>query len=283
MSAAGIPCYGANEASRLFSRSTTVVAFAMILPTMQREEILDAIRDYAKRHDGIAPGIVAFTAECGLKPSHIVGRHWARWSDAVAEAGLVPLTLQQRRSDDETLRYLATLLRDLGHLPTKSELRLAARRVPGFPSHSTFDRLGTSAARAEALEQFCDAHSEFADVVQLVRAARSVELDPAKVTDDDTEARATDGVGTTTIGFVYPARSGRHHKVGKTNSVGRRMYELGIQLPEKLDLVHYLATDDPDCIERYWHERFASKRLNGEWFALTRSDIAAFRRRGKYM
>jgi len=41
-------------------------------------------------------------------------------------------------------------------------------------------------------------------------------------------------------GQVYPARMGKHHKIGRTGAVGRRMYELAIQLPETLTLVHVL-------------------------------------------
>ena len=85
-----------------------------------------------------------------------------------------------------------------------------------------------------------------------------------------------------TLGFVYLLRFGRHYKIGKTNAAGRRERELAIQLPDKVRTVHIIRTDDPDGIEEYWHNRFASKRRNGEWFELDSGDLKAFRRR-KFM
>ena len=76
---------------------------------------------------------------------------------------------------------------------------------------------------------------------------------------------------------------GAIYKLGRSNAVGRRMYELRIQLAERLELVHSFETDDPEGIERYWHDRFAAKRSNGEWFSLGPEDVAAFKRRRSYM
>jgi hypothetical protein len=93
--------------------------------------------------------------------------------------------------------------------------------------------------------------------------------------DDD-----NDGVET---GYVYLAlmKVGREkrYKIGKADIVGARTRQIAVSLPEELELIHAISTDDAYGIEGYWHRRFAEKRRGGEWFALTSDDVRAFKRR----
>jgi len=86
----------------------------------------------------------------------------------------------------------------------------------------------------------------------------------------------------TRYGYVYLLRSGKKYKIGYAIAPLSRAMVISNMTPEGVDRLHEIRTDDPRGIEAYWHDRFADKRGNGEWFALTAADVAAFKRR-KFM
>lgn len=240
---------------------------------MDKQHILDEIRRTAEANGGRALGRERFEKETGIRESDWRGKFWARWNDAVGEAGLAPNQLNAAHDEDVLMSKLVELIRELGRYPTTSEMQLKRRRDPDFPAQRVYERRhGTKAEQVQRVIAYCAAQGDLEDVIALCEpfAQQVVESD------------AGEQGGDTALGFVYLAKSGRYYKIGRSNAVGRREYELGIQMPEKLTTVHAIKTDDPAGIESYWHRRFADRRKNGEWFQLSTEDVKVFKRR-KFM
>lgn len=238
---------------------------------VSREHILSEIRRLADSNGGVPLGKERFEALTGITDAEWTGRYWARWNDAVSEAGYEPNAWQGKTYDDDTLiRFLADVTRALGRFPTTPELRLWRRaNNPQMPNDKVFStRLGTKAEQLEKLRKFVVTVDGFADVAAICGASRPR-------APRERPARGEQIV----TGVVYLIRMGEFHKIGKSNDPGRRSYELGLRLPEKHDVVHVIETDDPSGIEAYWHRRFGAQRANGEWFRLAPGDVAAFGRR----
>lgn len=244
---------------------------------VDKAAVIAAIQRLAEANGGVPVGRDRFIVETGLPEYLFQGRVWLNWSEAVREAGYEPNPFGTARlEDDDLLRSLAKLTRKLGRMPTKAHIRMEGSTNAAFPSATTFgSRFGTKARQEAALRAFIERTPEFADVLALLPAADESTVEPADA--DDVEG------GQPVPGYVYLVKSGKFHKIGRSNDHGRRTYEIGLQLPEKLEVVHTIETDDAVGIERYWHERFQDRRRNGEWFLLTKADVAAFKRRRSFM
>lgn len=62
-------------------------------------------------------------------------------------------------------------------------------------------------------------------------------------------------------------------KIGQTSKVDRRIFQLSVQLPYELKLVTTIESDDCEELEKFYHNKFSEKRVNGEWFNLDSSDF----------
>jgi hypothetical protein len=138
-------------------------------------------------------------------------------------------------------------------------------------SYEAFFRLSGQqfAALSAKLLDYCRSRNELADVADLLGE------EDAKPTIPSAAQRRLQRV----VGYVYLAKHGRDYKIGRSNDVTRRRREISLLLPNELEHVHVIETDDPEGIEAYWHRRFEKRRSRGEWFRLTPDDLAAFRRR----
>ncbi|KWT98198.1 hypothetical protein APY03_0869 [Variovorax sp. WDL1] len=85
--------------------------------------------------------------------------------------------------------------------------------------------------------------------------------------------------GQARAGVVYVLKSAYGYKVGRTNNVPNRMRTFGVQLPFFYTIPLCAWFDDCHVAERRYHDMFAAKRINGEWFDLDEADIAHIRAR----
>lgn len=194
-------------------------------------------------------------------------RFWPRWSAAIAEAGLEPNVAAPRLSLDEVMCALAKIARHYGRLPTEIEINIFRYDDPSIPGRTTLRRhFRRKLDMVRAMATWAAASPERADIAEMLPPLNEL-----------VEPEAPEAGGK--LGFVYLFKCGRDYKIGRTGDLERRFKAIGVAMPERLELVHSIRTDDPIGIEAYWHRRFADTRRNGEWFKLQARDVAAFRRR----
>lgn len=230
-----------------------------------RDHILAEIRRLAELN-GQPPGQRLFERETGIAVHLWVGKFWAKWGDALVEAGYQPNAWQSRLNSDDVLNGVIAGIRHFGRFPARNELMLYRQANPSIPTDQAIKRhFGRKSDLVAALAKRAAEDSAYADIAPLLPAI------------DD--KRAAPRAAKSPEGFVYLIKSGEFYKIGRSDDAERRFKQITVALPDKAVLFHTIRTDDPTGIEAYWHRRFADRRANGEWFKLTAADVAAFRRR----
>jgi hypothetical protein len=237
--------------------------------TTGKRQILAEIKRLAEA-SGRPPGVRLFESETGIKYHDWYPDLWLRWGDALQEAGFARNVVQEALSDELLVEQYARLAQRLSRLPIQGEMIRESKTNPSFPSEKSFRRFGGKTKLLEAVAAFCRMNGDLDEVLMLCEGALQSQK-PATEPSDPPKARIT-------TGFVYLMKSGPHYKIGRTNSLARREWELGIKIPVPPRTLHYVETDDPVGVEAYWHKRFDAKRGEGEWFNLTADDVLAFKR-----
>jgi len=236
------------------------------MSNITKQDIIKAIQKTAKENGGVPLGRGRFQRETGIN-EYGIWKFWPSFGEAQKEAGFEPNTLQSAHDLEFLLESMVAFMREISRFPTNADLIGKRHRDSEFPSPGSFDRLGNKQERAEKILKYAE-QKGYADIVELC----------TPVIEQHSKTESSDVGHGEIVGAVYLFKHGKYYKIGKTNDTVRRGNELKVQLPENLDLIHEIKTDDPSGIEAYWHRRFDSKRMNGEWFDLNSSDIKAFKR-----
>lgn len=81
------------------------------------------------------------------------------------------------------------------------------------------------------------------------------------------------GRDTESGGYVYLIKSEYGYKIGKTKNLKQRTQLFGVKLPFPIEIAGYGWFEDYSSAETEYHRRYAHKRLEGEWFKLSESDV----------
>src|SRR5208337_4711172 len=122
---------------------------------MNKAHIIAEIKRTAAENDGVALGFARFEAATNIKRADWFGIHWARWGDALKEAGFEPNQMRGAYEKEELLQKYAGLAKELGRLPMRGDLGLKRRADPDFPSWNTFDRFGQKVELIRQVAEFC--------------------------------------------------------------------------------------------------------------------------------
>lgn len=239
-----------------------------------RAYLIGEIKRLAAADGGRAPGRLAFERATGVKTHQWRGVYWAKWNDAVLEAGCQPNEYQQRFDSEQVLRHVVDAARHFGHWPSDAEMALYRRQRLGVPSDKTISgHFPGKAARAAAVRQLAATDATMADILSML---------PEEVKEFDKSAAL--GGGEEIRGKVYLIKSGGNYRIGRSGNVERRFKQVAVALPDRMTIEHTISTDDEVGIETYWLRRFDRFRIrsDADWFKLGPAEVRAFKRR-KFM
>jgi len=239
--------------------------------TMNKDDIIAEIKRTAEENGGSPLGVRRFLKETGVKVSDWNGKYWAKWNDAVKEAGYEPNQKQGSYTNENLFSSFLDFVLELGHMPTRAETRLKSRNVKNFPSDGAFSRIGSKKEFVGYLLSFCKTHESYSDAYEIL--VKEPHVKPADLSTDEHV------IDNTKSGYVYLMKFGNEYKIGTSINVERRFRELKTQMPYNGEIIHTITTGDPEGIEAYWHRYFSDKRLKGEWFDLSGADVRYFKKR----
>ncbi|MEI9929779.1 MAG: hypothetical protein WDM89_04240 [Rhizomicrobium sp.] len=122
---------------------------------MNKQQILADIKRLAAANGDKPPGEKLFSSETGIRQHEWRGKYWARWGDALREAGYEANKWTEGYDERLLIGKYIELIRELGRPPSESELQMKAHSDKSFPSTTPFRRLGGKAVILGKVRQYC--------------------------------------------------------------------------------------------------------------------------------
>ncbi len=96
-----------------------------------------------------------------------------------------------------------------------------------------------------------------------------------KASEEAAEEATKSHQGKPRAGYVYLLQSPTgYYKIGRTKNPSNRIKTFSVKLPFEVEFIVIIATSDMVQLETELHHKYASKRIDGEWFELAPADVA---------
>lgn len=214
------------------------------MTTDEKETLLNAIRKAAEANSSTRLARQNFLKTSGLKLADLF-RHFPKWSDALAAAGVSVDPYNQRIPPDDLLDDWGQITRSKGRIPTRNEYKLEGSFSPGV-----FDRnFGSWSKIPESFRAFALSKSEWSDVVALL-PANTEPLSPTPGQTTQSPSARTSAIPRSprladrpTYGDPIDFRGLRHEPVNEDGVV----FLFGMVARELGFLVEAVQAGFPDC------------------------------------
>ena len=73
--------------------------------------------------------------------------------------------------------------------------------------------------------------------------------------------------------FIYIVKSDKYYKIGLAKNTNNRLQSFQTSTPKKVKLIFEKEVEDYVRVEKDLHKKFKKKRIRGEWFKLSKTDL----------
>ena len=137
------------------------------------------------------------------------------------------------------------------------------------------DRAGNPGARVQM--RYCSVECKQHYKNKRYYAAHSDDI-RARMKRNRRRARMSVAPNSPSAGYVYLVRCADLYKIGATKNAVQRIARFETAYPHDLKTIRVTLVADMKRVESELHKRFAQKRVKGEWFDLTASDLRVIAR-----
>src|SRR5262249_30639217 len=102
---------------------------------MDKAHIIAEIQRTAAANGGKPLGKRQFENETGISRNDWYGKHWARWGDALIEAGYAPNPINTAYDEKWLIEKIISFIRELRRFPAPADFRMRSRGDDTFPGY----------------------------------------------------------------------------------------------------------------------------------------------------